>query len=146
MSEPDPEHPGQRETRFIARLSAEDANDWGEGNSAEVGDLGGVTAQVSGNGRYLAFMSDHELTGYDNVDANPEAKGAHDEEVFLYDASTGRLACASCNPDGQAPNGVFDTKDAGEGEGLTVDRPELWSEQWLAGSIPGWTLYGANRR
>jgi DNA-binding beta-propeller fold protein YncE len=144
VSEPDPEHPGQRETRFIARLSEEDANDWGGGNSPEVGDLGGVTSQVSSNGRYLAFMSDRELTGYDNVDANPGAKGAHDEEVFLYDANTGRLVCASCNPAGQAPNGVFDTKDAGEGEGLTVDRPELWSEQWLAGSIPGWTLYGGN--
>ncbi len=142
VSEPDPEHPGQRVTRFIAQLSDEDANDWGEGNSPTVGDLGGVTAQVSANGRYLAFMSDQKLTGYDNVDANPGAEGARDEEVFLYDASTGRLTCASCNPNGQPPNGVFDTRQAGEGEGLTVDRPELWRGQWLAGSIPGWTLSG----
>jgi hypothetical protein len=142
VSQPDPEHPGQHETRFIARLSAEDANDWGEGNSPVAGDLGDVTAQVSANGRYLAFMSDRGLTGYDNVDANPLAKGARDEEVFLYDTSTGRLTCASCNPEGQAPTGVFDTKNAGEGEGLLVDRPEVWSERWLAGSIPGWTLYG----
>ena len=144
VSEPDPEHPGQRKTRFIARLSEEDANDWGEGHSTVVGELGDVTAQVSGNGRYLAFMSNQKLTGYDNVDANPEAKGAHDQEVFLYDAATGRLVCASCNPDGRPPNGVFDTKAAGEGEGLVVDRPKLWEEQWLAGSIPGWTAYGAN--
>jgi DNA-binding beta-propeller fold protein YncE len=142
VSESDPEHPGQRETRLIARLSEDDANDWGEGDSPVAGDLGDVTAQVSGNGRYLAFMSDRELTGYDNVDANPQAKGAHDEEVFLYDATTGRLVCASCNPDGQAPHGVFDTKNAGEGEGLVVDRPQAWRERWLAGSIPGWTLYG----
>ncbi len=144
VSEPDPEHPGERETRFIAQLSEEDANDWGEGHSTVVGELGDVTAQVSGNGRYLAFMSNRKLTAYDNVDANPGAEGAHDQEVFLYDASTGRLACASCNPDGQPPNGVFDTKNAGEGEGLTVDRPKVWEEQWLAGSIPGWTAYGAN--
>ena len=144
VSEPDPEHPGQRKTRFIVQLSAEDANDWGEGNSPVVGDLGDVTAQVSLNGRYLAFMSNQELTSYDNVDANPAAHGEHDEEVFLYDASTGRLVCASCNPNGQAPHGVFDTKNAGEGEGLTVDRPEVWNERWLAGSIPGWTLYGYN--
>ena len=89
-------------------------------------------------------MSDRELTGYDNVDADPHANGAHDEEVFLYDTSTGRLVCASCNPHGQQPTGVFDTKAAGEGEGLTVDRPEIWNERWLAGSIPGWTLYGYN--
>src|SRR5262249_26343878 len=87
-------------------------------------------------------MSNQELTGYDNVDVNSSLNAAHDEEVFLYDASAGRLVCASCNPNGQPPNGVFDTKGAGEGQGLTVDRPELWAGQWLAGSIPGWTLYG----
>ncbi|HTZ65509.1 MAG TPA: hypothetical protein VMB51_15500 [Solirubrobacteraceae bacterium] len=142
VSEPDPAHPGERQTRLIARLSEQDAADWGEGDSPVIDDLGGVSSQVSSNGRYLAFMSDRELTGYDNVDAAPAANGAHDEEVFLYDASTGRLICASCNPDGQPPQGVFDTKGAGEGEGLIVDRPEAWSEHWLAGSIPGWTLYG----
>jgi hypothetical protein len=142
VSEPDPAHPGQRQTRFIARLSEQDAADWGEGDSPVMGDLGGVSSQVSSNGRYLAFMSDRELTGYDNVDAAAGANGAHDEEVFVYDASTGRLVCASCNPTGQPPDGVFDTKGAGEGEGLAVDRPETWSEHWLAGSIPGWTLYG----
>ena len=142
VSEPDPEHSGQRETRLIARLSDDDANDWGEGDAPVVGDLGGVTAQVSDSGRYLAFMSDRELTGYGNVDADPAAEGAHDQEVFLYDASAGRLVCASCDPDGEPPDGVFDTRHAGEGEGLTVDRPEQWSGQWLAGSIPGWTLYG----
>ena len=142
LSEPNPAHPGQRQTRFIARLSEGDAADWGEGDSPVIGDLGGVSSQVSPNGHYLAFMSDRELTGYHNMDAAPGANGAHDEEVFMYGASTGRLLCASCNPDGQAPEGVFDTKNAGEGEGLTVDRPETWSEHWLAGSIPGWTLYG----
>ncbi len=142
VSEPDPEHPGQRRTRLIARLSDEDAGDWGAAHSPLPGDLGGVTSQVSSNGRYLAFMSQRELTGYHNVDANPQAKGARDQEVFVYDAHSGRLVCASCNPNGEAPHGVFDTEKAGEGLGLTVDRPETWSGQWLAGSIPGWTLIG----
>ncbi len=145
VSEPDPAQPGQRETRLVARLSYEDAPDWGEGNSPLAGDLGGVTSQVSSNGRYLAFMSDRELTGYGNVDASPGAKGAHDEEVFVYDASSGRMVCASCNPSGQAPQGVFDTELAGEGDGLTVDRPETWSGHWLAGSVPGWTLFELNK-
>ena len=144
VSEPDPEHSGERETKFIARLSDEDAGDWGGGNSPLPGDLGGVTAQVSSNGHYLAFMSARELTGYHNVDANPEAKGAHAEEVYVYDANTGRLVCASCNPSGEPPHGVFDTTQAGEGLGLTVDRPETWSGHWLAGSIPGWTLFELN--
>jgi DNA-binding beta-propeller fold protein YncE/Tol biopolymer transport system component len=143
VSEPDPEHPGQRVTRFIARLSDEDANDWGEGNSPTVGDLGDVTAQVSSSGRYLAFMSNQDLTGYDNEDVTSEHPGERlDQEVYLYDASSGRLVCASCNPSGQRPRGVFDTRFAGEGEFLTVDRPATWAGQWLAGSIPGWTLNG----
>jgi DNA-binding beta-propeller fold protein YncE len=141
VSEPDPGDPAQRETRFIARLSDEDAADWGEGQTAGIGNLGGLTSQVSGNGRYLAFMSNRNLTGYENVDANPAANGARDEEVFLYDANTARLVCASCNPSGKPPLGVFDTENAGEGKGLTVDRPLQWKNRWLAASIPGWTRY-----
>ena len=144
VSAPDPEHPGSRQTRLIARLSAQDAPDWGGGNSPLPGDLGGVTSRVSGNGRYLAFMSQQPLTGYDNVDANPEAQRARDEEVFLYDAAQGRLVCASCNPSGEPPHGVLDTQEAGEGLGLVVDRPETWAGRWLAGSIPGWTLFELN--
>jgi DNA-binding beta-propeller fold protein YncE len=126
--------------RFIATLSEEDNPDW---NGAGSGSLAGSTARVSSSGRYLAFMSNSPLTGYDNVDANPEAEGAHDEEVFLYDSETQRLVCASCNPSGARPHGVLDTRDSGEGLGLVVDRPTVWRsgivKKWLAGSIPGWT-------
>jgi DNA-binding beta-propeller fold protein YncE len=124
------------EPRFIATLSNEDQHDW----FAEVGgELARLTSRVSPNGRYLAFMSNRSLTGYDNRDANPLAHEARDQEVFLYDAVEGRLACASCNPSGARPHGVFDTTVSGEGLGLVVDRPETWSGQWLAASIPGWT-------
>ena len=81
-------------------------------------------------------MSDRSLTGYDNVDVN---SGAADEEVFLYNASAGRPTCASCNPTGARPAGVFDTLESGEGIDLLVDRPEIWQEHWLSGSLPGWT-------
>jgi hypothetical protein len=141
MSAPDPGHPGQRVTRLVARLSQEDAGDWALAHS-QPGSLGSLTAQVSANGRYLVFMSQRELTGYPNVDASAGAQGAHDEEVFLYDALTGRLTCASCNPSGAPPHGVYDTEAADEGLGLVVDRPEIWSGKWLAGSVPGWTLVG----
>jgi len=141
VSEPSSERVGARQTRLIARLSYEDAPDWAGGNSPLPGDLGGLTAQVSPNGRYLAFMSARELTGYDNADQNAEAHGARDEEVYLYDAEQGRLVCVSCNPSGEQPQGVFDTENAGEGLGLTVDRPETWTGHWLAGSVPGWTLF-----
>ena len=45
---------------------------------------------------------DTSLTGYDNRDAKT---GQPDSEVYLYDAETGRLACASCNPSGARPTG-----------------------------------------
>ncbi len=148
VSELDPEDPGERETRFIAVLSYQDAADWGAGvagsglasNLPPSQDLSAVTSSVSANGRYLAFMSDQSLTGYDNLDAQ---SGQPDEEVYLYDAESGRLVCASCNPASEGegferPHGLFDNKLSGEGFGLLVDRSEIWRERWLAGSIPGW--------
>lgn len=123
-------------TTFIGELSSEDSAEW-EGN--KVADTAFLTARVSPNGRYLAFMSAASPTGYDNVDANPEAKGARDEEVYLFDANTTSLTCVSCDPTGARPVGVLDTEEAGEGLGLVVDRRKDWTGHWLAGNIPGWT-------
>jgi hypothetical protein len=119
------------EARFVAQLSSRDYNDWQAWAGAE-GALGVLTAGVSPDGRYLAFMSERSLTGYDNIDVH---SGQPDVEVFLYDAGTGRLTCASCNPSGARPSGVF---DSGEYPGLLVDRYGSWRGHWLAGSIPGW--------
>jgi NHL repeat-containing protein/WD40 repeat protein len=115
--------------RFIATLSGEDRPGW----APTFEYLGGLTARVSPDGRYLAFMSDRSLTGYDNLDVH---SGRPDEEVFLYDVSTGRLVCASCDPSGARPTGVF---DADELPGLLVDHAPAWKGHWLAASVPGWT-------
>jgi phosphodiesterase/alkaline phosphatase D-like protein len=127
-------------TTFIATLSSEDSPEW-EGN--QLADTAFLTARVSPNGRYLAFMSAASLTGYDNVDANPAAKGARDEEVFLYDSATASLRCVSCNPSGARPTGVLDASQTAGGPGPLVDRRKVWAEagqeHWLAGNIPGWT-------
>jgi phosphodiesterase/alkaline phosphatase D-like protein len=127
-------------TTYIATLSAEDSPEW-EGNAKA--NTSYLTARASPNGRYLAFMSAAPITGYDNVDASPEANGARDEEVFLYDSANTALRCISCNPSGARPAGVFDTAESGEGLGLLVDRRKVWAESghehWLAGNIPGWT-------
>jgi hypothetical protein len=123
-------------TVFIATLSTEDNLEW-EGN--RIANSAFLTARVSPNGRYLAFMSAASPTGYDNVDANPEAKGARDEEVYLYDSASASLRCVSCNPTGARPVGVLDTVESGEGLGLLVDRRKIWVGRWLAGNIPGWT-------
>jgi DNA-binding beta-propeller fold protein YncE len=127
---------GQRTTTFIATLSSEDSPEW-EGN--RIANTAYVTARVSPRGRYLAFMSNASLTGYDNTDTNPEAKGARDEEVYLYDAANASVRCVSCNPTGARPTGVLDAEGVGEGLGRLVDRRKVWVGHWLAANIPGWT-------
>ncbi len=80
---------------FITALSNEDAGDWAQS-------LEKRTARVTSDGEHLAFMSHASLMGYDNLDANT---GVADTEVFVYDARTESLSCASCNPSGARPIG-----------------------------------------
>jgi sugar lactone lactonase YvrE len=84
-------------TTFIARLGENDFRDW-----SGLSGVAGYTARVTPDGRHLAFDSVRGLTGFDNRDA---VTGQPDNEVFLYDAGTGQLACASCNPSGAQPTG-----------------------------------------
>jgi hypothetical protein len=63
------------------------------------------TAQVSPDGRFLAFMSRAQLTGYDNSGGPGRCGNEPCYEVFEYAADEGSLACASCNPSGQLPLG-----------------------------------------
>ncbi len=79
-------------TRFVARLSGQDGNDW------EIPRL--HTAAASPSGRYLAFMSARPLSGYDN---RALGSGEPAQEVFRYDSVTEELTCASCEPSGARP-------------------------------------------
>jgi hypothetical protein len=120
---------------FIALLSSEDSPTWAPQN----GRLAKMTSRVSPNGRYLAFMSDRSLTGYENRDAS---NGVPDEEVFLYDAETNRLVCASCDPTGARPVGLFVGEHAEES--TLVDDIKTWENHWLAANIPAWTPSSLN--
>jgi DNA-binding beta-propeller fold protein YncE len=108
----------------------------GDRGTMETGGPGfpGITARVSPDGRYFAFMSQRSLTGYDNRDV---ASGEPDAEVYLYNSASGLLRCVSCNPSGARPQGVFDPPR--ESDPLLVDHHRDWRERWLAASIPGWT-------
>lgn len=122
---------------FIANLTGADSPDWaGDREGATGTNLTGLTARVSPDGQRLAFMSQERITGYDNTDIN---SGAADEEVYEYDALSNRTVCASCNPTGERPTGVFDPIRGGPNDALLVDEPQAWEEHWLAASIPGWT-------
>jgi hypothetical protein len=129
---------GEWQLRQIATLSLEDAPDW-EGTKGE--DMSHLTARVSPDGRWLAFMSDRPLTGYDNRDAN---SGQPDEEAYVYDAETGRTSCASCNPTGARPVGV----DSYGASLVDEDDYEDWngnvgggSSTWLSADLPGWVAF-----
>lgn len=102
------------ETRFIGRLAGADDNDW----TAVPREL---SARVTPDGRHLAFSSveGESLAGYDNTIASGEhchyvrsgneksvlTGGPLCSQVFLYDAESGKLTCASCNPSGSRPLG-----------------------------------------
>jgi hypothetical protein len=156
---------GWEAPRFIAAISGIDAY-----HDAHFAALSQHTAGSSPDGRYLAFMSDRSLTGYDNVDVNPGAYEeeeyevvykdgqpvpAHDEEVYLYHAETspsgqlepGKLVCASCNPTGARPDGerYFSAAPSAEEEQEEmgfVGGYDVWEhDQWLAANTPGWVNY-----
>jgi hypothetical protein len=127
---------------FIATLSAADQEGYdfigGEGGYKRLAHL---PVRVSPDGEYFAFMSDrglafttsHGLERYDNRDA---VSGVPDEEVFLYHAGPeAGLVCASCDPTGARPTGVF---DSGEYPGLPMDPNRGWEGHWLAAAIPQW--------
>jgi hypothetical protein len=84
---------------FIATLAGGDACDWVEIGCA-AGTGAGLSVRVSANGAFIGFTSTAQLTGYDNTDASTHSP---DSEIYLYDAATETLSCASCNPSGAAP-------------------------------------------
>jgi hypothetical protein len=124
--------------KLVAVLSAEDKPDWNT-------DVRELTARISPNGQWLAFMSQRSLSGYDNRDA---VSGKADEEVFLYDAGAnggeGQLDCASCNPSGGRPHGV-EYGNPQDHKHLLSGGDRIWeSTTWLAANIPTWNPYGAS--
>jgi hypothetical protein len=104
---------------FIATLSANDRLDWGGPQTS--------LAVATPSGSSFAFMSEESLTGYDNEQAEPgecEGQNRHSglveagkcQEIYLYNANTNGLACASCNPSGARPIGKSSFAPIGNGQ------------------------------
>jgi hypothetical protein len=115
--------------RFVAILSKGDQNDWG--GNFEAG--AALSAAASPDGQYLAFMSEDSLTGQENLDA---VSGEPVEEVYRYDDGQDALACISCDPAGDAPEG---TSLGNEGAPL-VDPRHKWGAGRVAAILPQATL------
>ncbi len=101
-------------TRFVATLAAGDngggpylgiSGDWALSPAAR-------TAEASRNGRFVAFLSEAQLTGYGNIGPCDEDSGSGEFfqfpclEAFVYDSASAKLRCASCNRSGAAPLGL----------------------------------------
>jgi len=111
---------------FSADEAAGDEYDWlgFEGGTLDQDrGPGSHTVRVTPDGTTLAFESERSLTGYDNEPVEPGGGAAGHKctergqvlkendpavpcrEVFVYDAVTGKLVCASCDPSGARPVG-----------------------------------------
>jgi DNA-binding beta-propeller fold protein YncE len=131
------EEGGTWQTRLVAVLGGADFGDWGANVPDAV--LPGLTARVSPNGQFLAFMSSQSLTGYDNRDAN---SAKPDQEVYEFDASeqasSTNPVCVSCNPTGARPVGA-EYKQLAEG---IAGGFQVWTANtWIAANVPAWTPY-----
>jgi hypothetical protein len=110
-------------TKYIATLLPND-NEFNGVVQPQVGDWmpssASRTAQVSPDGRFLAFMSRAPLTGYDNhVRGKDECRPAEPApcfEVFEYRADSEELICVSCNPSGERPLGTANLSLIGRGK------------------------------
>ena len=99
-------------TAFVATLLPED-NAAGGGVGDWVPPAVSRTAEASPNGRWVAFLSRAQLTGYDNSGPSTGACRINPltppigpcVEAFLYDSRSGKLICAACNPSEVRPFG-----------------------------------------
>lgn len=112
------------------RFENRDEMDWVgyERSNSDFGP-GWHTARVTGDGTRLAFESELSLTGYDNTLSPSGEPGGCGEsgrcrEVYLYNAVTHSLVCASCDPDpsvrptGPAELGGHEVEPSGAGFGV----------------------------
>jgi hypothetical protein len=124
--------------RFLASLADGDSFVWGKAPTAAPNESRLSTA-VSPSGRYLTFMSERSLTGYEN--RNPISDQPN-QEAFFYDAAgQGELTCISCNPSGADAVGELHPE-----QNLTsgsVDIAGLWIDRWVAATLPQASI-GAN--
>jgi DNA-binding beta-propeller fold protein YncE len=114
-------------TKFIATLAREDNDSSGGTQGLFIGDwnpdLGLRTSEVAADGHSVTFMSNRSLTGY-------VADGIYGpmEEVFVYDADTNKVFCASCAPSGESAPFTHTPRAAY----LPVSRSATYMPRWIS--------------
>ncbi len=99
---------------FVAALAEADAA--GDGLAPLAAQPHRHSARATPDGRRLAFTSLGSPTGFDNLD---RVEGRPAAEVYLFDAASGELRCASCNPSGARPvAGVVKAVDLAGEQGI----------------------------
>jgi hypothetical protein len=118
---------------FIATLSSRDGSyvkPFDRSLNALVGEygdwqpaLGNRTAEVTGGG--VVFMSERSLK---SVGFGGGAPNGGDEEVYLFEAGSGRLVCVSCSPSGEAPP----SQEGGAAAFLPISWSDTYLPQWVS--------------
>jgi hypothetical protein len=103
---------------------------------------------ITPSGRHVAFISDSQLTAYDNNSGPNVQCGAvlsltsgtintPCREMYSFDADTGDLRCVSCNPTGAPPAG--DVNGSASGPFMTNDGRVFFNslDQLVAGDTNG---------
>jgi hypothetical protein len=127
--------------RYIAPLAAIDNNETGRSlnapqrDTAEVtGDwianLGSRTAEATPDGDSLVFSSTQQLTGYDTSSLG-RLSAEYGTEIFVYDYSKNRLACASCDPAGAPPHPEILASNDGFFTHVPVSSSETFMHRWV---------------
>jgi len=90
---------------------------------------GAIMSRVTPDGRHLLFMStsDSGLAGHGGYSGS--GNSGH-QEFYLYDADSGSLACASCNPTGRVAtvDAVLGVRQNAGGSTTTADGPQALSD------------------
>jgi hypothetical protein len=87
--------------------------------------LGYRSAQLSANGQSLVLMSNRQLTGYQNINRHSECstgeRTTHScTEIYVFNAQSNKIACASCAPTGTPP---IEARDAPNQNGRATYLP-----------------------
>jgi hypothetical protein len=77
--------------------------------------------QISADGKYAAFLTRAELTGYDQTYFDNFGVERTALEMYVFDSSTGEIQCASCNPSGAGPTVLRSDPPANEGNEQSAD-------------------------